>query len=161
MTSLIRTTLICLFVLAASNQSTFATDQPHPGPLSDAEANLLFFDGKAHLEAGRFTQAASTLQRMVDRYPRNSLSDTALLYLGEAYLKNKNPNRALDPLRRFVKKNPHQDDGNQARLLLIQAYIKLNLMSDRRSRSRSPRVLRPLRSLREDRGRVSAFSDRP
>ncbi len=118
--------LVLLALASASISAPFTlafAAETSSGPTSPDEAEILWKEGTAALDAKDFVQAANHLQRLVDRYPGAKGYLKAHLHLGVARLEMKQAERALAPLKYYVNAAGKTPDGVIGRLELGRAYL--------------------------------------
>lgn len=100
------------------------------GTRNAEEASVLWREGQADFEGGRFLEAIHHLQRLVDRYPGSPSYTEAHLLLGKAYLESGKPAKALKPLKYYLEAQGKSDEAQPTRLLLGEAYLRLRQFNE-------------------------------
>lgn len=100
----------------------------HLGGTSAPEAELIWKDGQAAFEAGRYREAVTLLRRLINRYPGHAGFLEAHRLLGVSFLELGRPAEALAPLRQYA--NASRATGLEAQLVgkiwLARAQLALN-----------------------------------
>jgi len=100
------------------------------GPVSAEEARIIWQDGKKAFEDGRYQDAATRLQRLVDRYPGYPGYLEAHRYLGRSLMLLGRARDAEEPLKAYVNATGDRPLGLQARLWLGEDYLLLSKASE-------------------------------
>jgi len=124
--------LALAFLLSVGTPAFSATDSPAPsqassGPISPAEADLLWNRAQEEIQKKQWDAAIHTLSRLVDRIPTHAHSLEAQRLLGEVELEVGHPERALDYFNLYS--NNLGGKGKAAReadLMRGWAYLQLN-----------------------------------
>lgn len=93
------------------------------GPASAAEAEILWKEGFADYEAGRYAEAVHRLQRYVDRYPAAPGFAEAQLMIGRSHLQLGQWKEAQAPLLAFISSHTQTIEGHEARLDLARSQL--------------------------------------
>lgn len=126
MTGHLPSLFLAILITFLSNDLAFAqTENPNPGPRSQAEAALLLEEGRAEIPQKKYDEAILHLKRLIDRYPSDEKVNTAYPLLVEAYFLNKKFRDVLDTGKDALLRNPNEADANRIRLWVSQSYLAL------------------------------------
>jgi tol-pal system protein YbgF len=80
--------------------------------------NALFWGGECLFVLARYQEAISSMQTVLERFPRSAKVPDALVRTGESWLALGNKNKGLQSLRRVVDRHPTSEAARRARARL-------------------------------------------
>lgn len=120
----VRSSLFLIFLLCSAPVShAEGREIPNPGPRSDQEAKFLFEDAQNEIAKQNIPAAVRDLERLVQRYPRDSQFKSAQEQLISLYLSQKNAAGAVRTAKAYLLQDSTSESAQSVRAKLVEAYF--------------------------------------